>query len=85
MRSRSGVVGSVLTAGVLLFGAVEAAQARGVFRRANCPEQGNWCAISLGELQNCNDCCSTPEGGSFCAFFEEDGTTLPLPQGCVCG
>ena len=85
MRSRTSVASGLMLASALVFGAFEAAQARGVFRQADCPEQGNWCATSRGGLQNCNICCGTPGGGSFCAFEDEDSGPPPLPQGCVCG
>ena len=40
MRSRTSVASGLMLASALVFGAFEAAQARGVFRQADCPEQG---------------------------------------------
>ena len=68
MRTRTRVTSGLLVAVALLFGGVQAARASSVLRQADCPENGNWCATSRNGLQNCNDCCGTPEGGSFCAF-----------------
>lgn len=85
MRSRTSVASGLMLASALVFGAFEAAQARGVFRQADCPEQGNWCALSRGGQMNCDECCLTGPEESFCAFFDEDSGPPPLPQGCVCG
>ncbi len=85
MRTRTGMASSLLMASALLFGAFEAAQARGALRTADCPENGNWCATSRGGQANCDACCGTAPGISFCAFTTEDPSSPPLPQGCICG
>jgi hypothetical protein len=81
MRSRAKVTRGLLLAGALVFGAFQAVQASEVFRQANCPEQGNWCAESRGADDNCKQCCGNPD--SICAFYSEDPVTPPFPQGCV--
>ncbi len=84
MRTRIRVTSGLLVAAALLFGGVQAARASSVLRQPDCPESGNWCAISRGGDFNCNQCCGTPEGGSLCAFYTEDPTSPPFPQGCIC-
>lgn len=74
----------LLLASTLTFGAFEAAQGRSALRAMDCPEQGNWCATSRGGDRNCNDCCNTVDT-SFCSFYDEDPSTPPIPQGCICG
>ena len=85
MGTRTRVTSSLLVAAALLFGGVQAAQARSVLRQMDCPENGNWCATSRGGQTNCDECCGTPEFGSFCAFTTEDPASPPFPQGCICG
>ncbi len=87
MRNRTSIITSLVLAVALVFGGYQAVEARGVLRQAaDCPAEGNWCATSRGGLNNCNQCCGTEvEQTSFCAFFDEDPSSPPLPQGCVCG
>lgn len=75
----------LISAFTLAAGGLQAAQARGTLRPSyDCPEQGNWCAESRGGQVNCDGCCQTPPGQSYCSFFDEDEPPF-YPQGCVCG
>lgn len=72
----------LIVAATLSLGASEAFAARSAIMSADCPEPGNWCALSRGGLQNCYDCCGSEQ--SICNSFDEDPPTRPS-QGCICG
>lgn len=82
MHTRTSIITGLILAVALVFGGYQAAEARGVFQQADCPAEGNWCAVSRGGDKNCKTCCANND--SVCAFYSEDPSTPPLPQGCIC-